>query len=88
MLKFLWRLYFQKYRKAELLVMRLDDMWMQHPNQDNSRTCDTCGATVGIYPDGQDIIKKFGKENVKLTCQVCKLPSYLKDGEYEEPTRV
>lgn len=81
MWKFLWRLYMvrSKRRHIDLLVMRLEDMWIQHPDQDNSRTCNYCGKQVGVYPDGQEIIKTYGKENVVLICQICSLPPYLKD---------
>ena len=72
MLRGLYKFLFERRQMTyELIVMRLGDMFIQHPHQDNSRVCDLCGATVGIYPDGQDFIKKHGKEHVKLHCQRC-----------------
>lgn len=43
---------------SELIVMRLADMWKRHPDQNNSRVCNRCGAPVGIYPSGQLALKE------------------------------
>jgi hypothetical protein len=58
--------------QPQLVVMRLCDMFNQHPDQDNSRICGTCGFKVGIYPSGQKIIKD--NPNIILICQVCSVP--------------
>ena len=52
-----------------LLVMRLDEMERVHPKQDNSRVCGTCGKQVGIYPSGQEILKKY--PTLEIICNVC-----------------
>ena len=61
----------------ELIVMRLDDMRRVHPQQDNSRTCDFCGAQVGIYPSGQEALKICPE--AKLRCNRCYKGDVLKD---------
>lgn len=52
-----------------LVVMRLDDMRRQHPDQDNSRFCSECGQKVGIYPSGQKALKAHPEMTV--ICSVC-----------------
>ena len=58
----------------ELIVMRLADMKVVHPDQITGK-CATCGHAVGIYPSGQNVIKQH--PDTKLTCQVCKTPGRL-----------
>jgi hypothetical protein len=60
-------------RKYELLCMRLENMVVQHPNQDNSRKCDTCGYVVGLYPDSQEAIKTLisQKKSFTIICHIC-----------------
>jgi hypothetical protein len=54
---------------TELVTMRLVDMSMVHPAQDNSRVCSRCGQQVGIYPSGQGILRN--NPNIKIVCAVC-----------------
>ena len=54
---------------STLLVMRLADMVRVHPQQDNSRTCDRCGEQVGIYPSGQEVLRK--NPSTEIVCSVC-----------------
>lgn len=54
---------------VRLTVMRLADMHRMHPQQDNSRTCDLCGARVGIYPSGLSAIKAHPA--IEIVCSVC-----------------
>lgn len=56
-------------RTAELVCMRLADMHRVHPDQDNTRACDRCGHTVGIYPSGQRMLRKI--PTLKIVCVVC-----------------
>jgi hypothetical protein len=52
-----------------LLTMRLKDMRRTHPGQ-VSGMCQRCGEEVGIYPSGQDAIKKW--VDVEIVCTVCR----------------
>jgi hypothetical protein len=56
-------------RLQGLVVMRLDDMWNTHPDQDNSHVCSRCGARVGIYPSGQRALKDH--PGTPVICSVC-----------------
>jgi hypothetical protein len=58
-------------RSPELIVMRLADMHVVHPDQITA-TCAGCGHVVGVYPSGQQVMKQY--PDVRLTCQVCKTP--------------
>jgi hypothetical protein len=62
----------------ELIVMRLEDVQRVHPQQDNTRVCDACGEAVGIYPSGQDLIRRI--PGLRIVCQHCTdlPPSVLK----------
>lgn len=53
----------------ELIVMRLGEMRLHHPLQDNSRRCDECEAPVGIFPSGQRVIAIHPE--AKLICNIC-----------------
>jgi hypothetical protein len=57
-------------RKAQLLVMHLDDMIVVHP-QMIEKTCSRCSGPVGVYPSGQDVLRRFGEANVRLVCNRC-----------------
>jgi hypothetical protein len=67
--------------------MRLADMLLVHPQQDNSRVCSKCGEPVGIYPSGQAVLR--GAPDTVITCNHCAgpLPSavFLAPGALEEP---
>ena len=57
---------------AQLIVMRLADMQRVHPDQITAQ-CSKCGATVGVYPSGQKVMREI--PGVELICQVCKQPA-------------
>lgn len=57
-----------------LYVMRLDQMHRVHPAMDRSQTCDRCAQPVGIYPSGQDALRRYGRANVQVLCNVCEIP--------------
>jgi hypothetical protein len=52
-----------------LITMRLADMRRVHPGQITGR-CGRCGEEVGIYPSGQEAMKKW--KDVEIVCQVCR----------------
>ena len=54
---------------VRLIAMRLVDMHKVHPAQDNSRRCGFCGEPVGIYPSGQQALRKHPE--AEIICQVC-----------------
>ena len=54
---------------VELVVMRLANMEMVHPAQDNSRVCAVCNEQVGIYPSGQAILRD--NPGTRIVCEVC-----------------
>jgi hypothetical protein len=56
---------------TELIVMRLADMTRVHPEQITG-TCSRCSHEVGVYPSGQQIMKRH--PNIRLVCQVCRSP--------------
>ena len=55
-----------------LVVMRLTDMHVVHPGQDNTRSCSQCGHIVGIYPSGQKALKRYPQ--AKIVCARCVEP--------------
>jgi hypothetical protein len=66
--------------------MRLADVLLVHPQQDNSRVCSKCGCQVGIYPSGQDILARH--PDTIITCNHCAGPlasAVLAPGALEEP---
>jgi hypothetical protein len=72
-------------RAPELIVMRLADMHMVHPDQIVAR-CMSCHHEVGIYPSGQRVIAEH--PGTIITCQICKQPgphSQLAPGARIEP---
>lgn len=44
-----------------------------HPDQIEDK-CDLCGTTVGIYPSGQGVIARHGRENTEVACYECNGP--------------
>jgi hypothetical protein len=56
-----------------LLVMRLADMERVHPDQDNSRVCGQCGERVGIYPSGQEVLRRV--PTATIVCERCNQPA-------------
>lgn len=72
-------------RETALLVMRLADMHVVHPQQIIA-VCSSCGEEVAVYPSGQQVMREM--RNVKLVCQVCRTPSegaMLAPGAEQEP---
>jgi hypothetical protein len=59
----------KKRHQASLVVMRLADMGVVHPGQDNDRACSMCGEPVGIYPSGQAVLKAY--PTLKIVCSIC-----------------
>lgn len=59
-----------------LVCTRLADMTVMHPLQ-IEKTCHKCGHTVGVYPSGQDALKRW--PNMEITCSVCDPPWSMKD---------
>jgi hypothetical protein len=53
----------------QLVAMRLNQMHYKHPNQNNSKRCNLCGARVGIYPSGQQAMKK--DPTMEIICNMC-----------------
>jgi hypothetical protein len=76
-----------RQKPIDLIVMRLADMYLVHPQQDNSRVCSQCGEAVGIYPSGQAILARH--PDTVITCSVCAGPmdpsTALAPGALEEP---
>ena len=58
-----------KMTRDRLLVMRLADMRLVHPQQDNTKVCSECGYQVGIYPSGQAALRR--DPMLTVVCQVC-----------------
>jgi hypothetical protein len=54
-----------------LVTCRLADMARMHPAQDDSHVCGTCGHAVGIYPSGQEALRKW--PHMKILCSHCAL---------------
>jgi hypothetical protein len=54
---------------TSLLVMRLEDMGVRHPDQDDTHVCSECEEKVGIYPSGQAVLEKY--PNIKIICSRC-----------------
>jgi hypothetical protein len=77
----------RKEPRVSLVAMRLADMHLVHPDQDDSRVCSKCGETVGVYPSGQAVLAR--RPDATITCQVCAGPmgpsTLLAPGALEEP---
>jgi hypothetical protein len=72
-------------KKIELIVMRLNDMAMVHPDQITS-TCSQCGEVVAVFPSGQAVMRQY--PDTVLLCQVCRQPgkhAKLAPGAAQEP---
>ena len=54
-----------------LIVMRLADMARVHPDQITG-SCARCGAEVGIYPSGQEVMLQH--PDVEIVCEKCQQP--------------
>jgi len=68
-----------------LIVMRLVDMVRVHPQQITAH-CRRCGHEVGVFPSGQDVMRK--QPDIELVCHRCKLPdphAELAPGAEREP---
>lgn len=57
-------------QRVRLLCMRLADMVRVHPRMDTTHRCARCKHTVGLYPSGQDVLRKH-RNNVEIVCQQC-----------------
>ncbi len=56
-----------------LVAMRLDEMFLVHPEMDSNHVCSKCSEPVGIYPSGQKLIKQY--EDLQIVCNVCAVPN-------------
>jgi hypothetical protein len=56
-------------RPDALVTMRIADMTVMHPAQDDSHVCAECGHPVGIYPSGQRALRRW--PGMKVICAVC-----------------
>jgi len=54
-----------------LIVMRLADMTLVHPEQITGR-CARCGHVIAIYPSGQRVLRQ--SPSTEIVCQVCQPP--------------
>lgn len=75
-------------QKDILFVMRLAEMARVHPDQIESVCC-KCLHPVGIYPSGQNVIKKLGADQVEIICSHCQSPAGAKlaPGARNEPSQ-
>ena len=84
-----WLRRWRKERPIDLVCMRLGDMHLVHPNQDNSRVCSKCGVQVGVYPSGQAVLARH--PHTVITCQICADPlapsAALAPGALDEPSQ-
>jgi hypothetical protein len=82
-----WLRRWRQPKQHTLIAMRLKDMLVVHPRQDNSRVCSRCGQQVGIYPSGQGVIAR--RPNTIIICQICTDPldpnTHLASGALDEP---
>ena len=62
-------------RQGVLVAMRLEDMHVVHPMQDNTRSCVRCRHIVGIYPSGQAALKRWPR--LEIQCARCAEPTAL-----------
>lgn len=60
-------------KSAKLIVMRLADMVMVHPDM-AIMECEQCGVEVGVYPSGQMAMKMY-PGGMELVCSVCNPPA-------------
>jgi len=52
-----------------LVTMRIADMTRMHPRQDDSHVCAECAFPVGIYPSGQEALRKH--PTMRVICSHC-----------------
>ena len=64
---------FARPKRVTLLAMRLADMPLCHPRM-IVEDCSLCGHQVGVFPSGQDVMRKYGAR-VDLVCHVCQQPA-------------
>lgn len=79
-------------KDIDLVVMRLVDMHRVHPQMDRSHKCSKCGAPVGIYPSGQNVLRlqELGEARVTIICNACTQPgpdTRLAPGAEKEPAQ-
>jgi hypothetical protein len=60
---------FRGRRRITLVAMREAEMAVVHPDMDTSHQCGRCGVTVGLFPSGQRVLRKYGR--VDIVCQNC-----------------
>jgi hypothetical protein len=80
--------HFWRRKPNILVVMRLDDMLLVHPDQDNSRNCSKCREPVGVYPSGQAVLAQH--PDTVILCQICRPlrgPAVLAPGAIDEPSQ-
>lgn len=63
-----------------LICMRRADMKYTHPDQ-VARLCSECGEEVGVYPSGQEAMKKYPK--MAVICHVCDRANH--QGQWSTP---
>ena len=56
-----------------LIVMRLADMAVVHPEQITG-SCARCSEVVGIYPSGQKVMRQY--PDVEIVCEKCQQPGH------------
>jgi hypothetical protein len=61
-------------RRVTLLAMRAADMVVVQPHMDTTHGCCRCHETVGLYPSGQRVLRRY--RNIEIVCQHC-----MTDGE-------
>jgi hypothetical protein len=68
-----------KKQPTQLVCSRLTDMTIVHPRQ-IERSCTNCKQIVGIYPSGQDMLKRFPK--IEIWCVHCAIDEFHPDDEH------
>jgi hypothetical protein len=88
----MWRwmgLQWRRRRGGVLMVMRSADMHVVHPRMTVDRVCSECGQQVGIYPSGQELLRRYPK--TKIICVTCRpnllVDSILAPGALNEPAQ-
>lgn len=56
------------------MCMRLAEMELVHPLMNREHCCERCGEILGLYPTGQAILAKYGRERIELVCNRCLRP--------------
>jgi DNA-directed RNA polymerase subunit RPC12/RpoP len=68
-------------KPSSLVVMRLIDMGVVHPEQINTYHCERCKQQVGIYPSGQKALRKY--PTLEIVCIYCASGDRMADAEIE-----